>query len=148
MEIILREDVEKLGFKNDIVTVKNGYGLNYLIPQGKAVLATVSAKKVLAENLKQQAHKEAKVKEEAEALAAKIAKVTIKIGAKAGENGKIFGSINSIQLADAFKAQGLEVERKRISLKEDSVKTLGSYTATARLHKEVSQEFTFEVIAE
>ena len=148
MEIILREDVEKLGFKNDIVTVKNGYGLNYLIPQGKAVLATVSAKKVLAENLKQQAHKEAKVKEEAEALAAKIAKVTIKIGAKAGENGKIFGSINSIQLADAFKSQGLEVERKRISLKEDSVKTLGSYTATARLHKEVSQEFTFEVIAE
>ena len=134
MEIILREDVEKLGFKNDIVTVKNGYGLNYLIPQGKAVLATVSAKKVLAENLKQQAHKEAKVKEEAEALAAKIAKVTIKIGAKAGENGKIFGSINSIQLADAFKSQGLEVERKRISLKEDSVKTLGSYTATARLH--------------
>ncbi len=148
MEIILREDVEKLGFKNDIVTVKNGYGLNYLIPQGKAVLATVSAKKVLAENLKQQAHKEAKVREEAEALAAKIAKVTIKVGAKAGENGKIFGSINSIQLADAFKAQGLEVERKRISLKEDSVKTLGSYTATARLHKEVSQEFTFEVIAE
>ena len=148
MEVILKQDIQNLGFKDDIVKVKNGYGLNYLIPQGFAPLATESAKKVLAENQRQRAHKEAKVKEEAQKAAEKINGVSLSIGAKAGENGKIFGSVNTIQLAEAFKAKGLNVERKQILLKEDTIKTLGKYTATVQLHREVSAEFEFEVIEE
>ena len=148
MEVILKQDIQNLGFKDDIVKVKNGYGLNYLIPQGFASLATESAKKVLAENQRQRAHKEAKVKEEAQKAAEKINGVSLSIGAKAGENGKIFGSVNTIQLAEAFKAKGLNVERKQILLKEDTIKTLGKYTATVQLHREVSAEFEFEVLEE
>ncbi|MGB0166236.1 MAG: 50S ribosomal protein L9 [Luteibaculum sp.] len=148
MEVILKQDVQNLGYKDDVVSVKNGYGLNYLIPQGIAVLATASAKKVLAENQKQRAHKEEKIKKEAQALADKVAGVSISIGAKAGENGKIFGSVNTIQLADAFKAKGLEIDRKHIVLKEDTIKTLGKYSAQVKLHREVSAEFEFEVVEE
>ncbi|TXC81712.1 50S ribosomal protein L9 [Luteibaculum oceani] len=148
MEVILKKDVQNLGYKDELVTVKNGYGLNYLIPQGFAVLATESAKKVLAENQRQRAHKEAKIKDEAQKLADKVSGVKLTVGAKAGENGKIFGSVNTIQLAEAFKGKGLEIDRKHIILKDDSVKTLGSYKATVKLHREVSAEFEFEVIEE
>ncbi len=148
MEIILKTDVAKLGYKDEIVKVKNGYGLNYLIPQGLATLATPSSKKVLAENLKQRAHKEAKIKEEAAAKATAISAMTIKIGAKAGESGKIFGSVNTIQLADAIKAAGVEIDRKAIAIKGDAIKTLGTYTAEIKLHKEVNIEVQFDVIEE
>lgn len=148
MEVILKQDIQKLGYANDLVTVKNGYGLNYLIPQGLATLATASAKKVLAENMKQRAHKEEKIKQEAQVLADKINGTSLTIGAKAGDNGKIFGSVNTIQISDAFKAKGLTVDRRHIVLKEDSVKTLGKYNATVKLHREVSAEFEFEVIEE
>jgi len=148
MEVILKTDVAKLGYKDEIVKVRNGYGLNYLIPQGMAILATSSSKKVLAENLKQRAHKEAKIKEEAAKKAEAIAAMTIKIGAKAGETGKIFGSVNTIQLADAIKAAGVEIDRKAIAIKGDAIKTLGSYTAEIKLHKEVNLDVQFEVIEE
>ena len=146
MEIILKEDIENLGNKDELVTVKNGYGLNYLIPQGKAILATPGNKKQLEETIRQRAHKEAKLKEEAEKLAEKVKGMTIKIGAKAGENGRIFGSVNSIQLADAMKKDGLDIDRKKITLDQDAIKTLGKYTATIQLHKEVAVELDFEVI--
>ena len=148
MEVILKKDVEKLGFKDDVVTVKNGFARNYLIPQGMAILATESAKKVLAENLRQRAHKEAKIKDEAEALLANIEALELKDGAKAGEKGKIFGSVNNIQLADALKEAGFDIERKKIQLKEDTIKELGSYEATIVLHKEVKAILKFEVIGE
>ena len=148
MEVILKKDVEKLGFKDDVVTVKNGFARNYLIPQGMAILATESAKKVLAENLRQRAHKEAKIKDEAEALLANIEALELKVGAKAGEKGKIFGSVNNIQLADALKEAGFDIERKKIQLKEDTIKELGSYEATIVLHKEVKAILKFEVIGE
>jgi len=148
MEVILKTDVAKLGYKDEIVKVKNGYGLNYLIPQGMAILATSSSKKVLAENLKQRAHKEAKIKEEAAKKAEAISAMTLKIGAKAGETGKIFGSVNTIQLADAIKAAGVEIDRKAIAIKGDSIKTLGAYQAEIKLHKEVNIEVSFEVIEE
>ena len=148
MEIILKKDVEKLGYKDDIVTVKNGYARNFLIPQGVAILATESAKKVLAENLRQRAHKEAKIKEEAGALLGQIEGLSLKVGAKAGEKGKIFGSVNSIQLAEALKEAGFDIERKRIHLKEDTIKNLGEYEATIDLHKEVKATVKFEVVGE
>ncbi len=148
MEVILKQDVQNLGYKDELVTVKNGYGLNYLIPQGFAILATESAKKMLAETRKQRAHKEEKIKAEAAKLAEKIDGVSLSIGAKAGENGKIFGSVNTIQLAEAFKAKGLDVDRKTIMLKEDSIKTLGKYNATVKLHREVEAAFEFEVVEE
>jgi large subunit ribosomal protein L9 len=148
MEIILKKDVEKLGYKDDIVTVKNGFARNYLIPTGSAILATESARKILAENLKQRAHKEAKVKEEAEALLTKIEALALKVGAKAGEKGKIFGSVNNIQLAEALKEAGLDIERRKIQLKEDSIKNLGEYEAIIDLHKEVKATLKFEVIGE
>ncbi|MES2627852.1 MAG: 50S ribosomal protein L9 [Bacteroidota bacterium] len=148
MEVILKTDVAKLGYKDEVVKVRNGYGLNYLIPQGLASLATESAKKVLAENLKQRAHKESKIKEEAAKKAEAISAMTIKIGAKAGETGKIFGSVNTIQLADAIKASGVEIDRKAIAIKGDAIKTLGNYTAEIKLHKEVNIEIPFEVIEE
>ncbi len=150
MELILKQDVTKLGYKDDIVKVKNGYGLNYLIPQGFAQLATESAKKVHAENMKQRAFKLEKIKQDATKVAEKLTGASLKIGTKAGETGKIFGSINTIQIADAIKSQyGFEVERKNINiLAADTVKMLGTYKANVRLHKEISVEIEFEVVAE
>ncbi len=148
MKVILKKDIEKLGYKDDIVTVKNGYARNFLIPKGIGILATESAQKVLAENLKQRAHKEAKVKEEAEGLLAKIEGLSLKVGAKAGEKGKIFGSVNNIQLAEALKEAGFEIERRKIQLKEDTIKNLGEYEAIIDLHKEVKAKLKFEVIGE
>lgn len=147
MEIILLEDVQNLGYKDDVVSVKNGYGRNYLIPQGKAILATPSAKKVLAENLKQRAHKLAKIKADAEELAAKINGISLTIGAKTSATGTIFGSVNNIQLAEALAKKGFKIDRKVIYI-NDNVKELGTYKATVKLHKEVSAEINFEVVAE
>lgn len=147
MEIILKENVAGLGYKDDIVTVKDGYGRNYLIPTGKGVIASASAKKVLAENLKQRAHKLAKIKADAEELAAKLAKVeTIKIATKVSSTGTIFGSVNSLHIADELNKLGFEIDRKTISVKD--VKEVGAYTATIKLHKEVSVDVPFEVVAE
>lgn len=149
MEVILKKDVDNLGDKNDLVSVKSGYARNYLVPQGLAVVATESAKKVRNEDMKQRAHREAKLIEEATKLLKKIQDGNVKVGAKAGEGDKIFGSVNSIQVAEAIKtATGVEVERKKVGLKESTVKTLGKYTATIKLHKEVEGEFEFEVVAE
>ena len=147
MEIILKEDVANLGYKDDIVTVKDGYGRNFLIPTGKAVVATESAKKVLAENLKQRAHKLAKIKADAEELAAKLKDVTLTIGAKTSSTGTIFGSVTNIQIAEELAKKGFSIDRKAIYIKE-SVKEIGNYTATVKLHKEVSVEIPFEVVAE
>jgi large subunit ribosomal protein L9 len=148
MEIILKKNVDNLGYKDDIVTVKPGYARNFLIPQGYAVLANASAKKAHAEVLKQRAHKEVKIKEEAQGIAAKLEGVTVKIAAKVGENGKIFGSVNTVQLSEALKAQGIEIDRKSLRIKEEPIKEIGSYTAEANLHKEVSVSFAFEVAGE
>ena len=148
MEIILKQDLKGLGFKNDIVKVKNGYGRNFLIPQRIAVLATESNKKMQAEEIKQSSFKEQKLRNEATAMAAKFADVTVKVGAKAGESGKIFGSVTNIQLADALKKAGYDVERKNIEMNEDAIKALGTYTAKVRLFKEITATINFEVIAE
>lgn len=150
MEIILKQDVDNLGYRDDLVTVKSGYARNYLLPKGMAVLASESAKKVRNENLKQRAHREAKLREEAEVLGAKLAAATVKVGAKVGDGGtRIFGSVNNIQVAEAVKtAIGVELDRKKIVLKGDAIKEVGTYTATVRLHKDVAQEFQFEVVAE
>jgi len=147
MELILIEDVAGLGYKNDIVSVKKGYGRNYLIPQGKAVIASESARKVLAENLKQRAHKLAKIKADAEELAAKLAPVALTIATKVSSTGTIFGAVGNIQIAEALAKLGFEIDRKTIIVK-DTVKEVGSYTATVKLHKEVSVEIPFEVVAE
>jgi large subunit ribosomal protein L9 len=148
MEVILKQDLKGLGYKNDIVKVKNGYGRNFLIPQRIAVLATDSNKKMQAEEIKQSSFKEQKLRNEATAMAAKFADVTVKVGAKAGESGKIFGSVTNIQLADALKKAGYEVERKNIEMNEDAIKALGTYSAKVRLFKEISATINFEVIAE
>ena len=148
MDVILKQDVERLGAKNDIVTVKTGYARNYLIPQGFAIAATESARKVVAETIRQQSHKALKALEDAKAVAEKMAGVSVKIGAKAGESGKIFGSVNNIQVAEALAAAGYEVERKNIDLGTDTIRDLGSYTAKVKLHKEVVAEIAFEVVAE
>lgn len=148
MEIILKKDVDRLGSQHDIVTVKSGFARNFLIPQGMAVAATPSAKKVVAEVIKQQSHKAAKAMDEATKIAAKLEGLSIKIGAKAGESGKIFGSVNSIQIADAIQAAGQTVDRKSIHITEDSIKELGSYEATIKLHKEVTATVKFEVVAD
>ncbi len=147
MEIILLEDVNNLGYKDDVVTVKNGYGRNFLIPQKKAILATPSAKKVLAENLKQRAHKLEKIKKEATELAEKLNGLSLSIGAKASATGTIFGSVNNIQIAEGLAKKGFTVDRKSIIIKE-AVKELGTYKATLKLHKDVSAEISFEVVAE
>ncbi|SFC48013.1 large subunit ribosomal protein L9 [Parapedobacter composti] len=147
MEVILKQDIKKLGEKDDIVTVKPGYGRNYLIPQGYAVLATESAKKVLAENIRQAQFKQEKIKKDALELAGKLEGVKLSIGAKAGESGKIFGSVNSIQIADALKKQGFEVDRRRITF-ETEPKVVGEYVANLNLHKEVKVQVPFEVVAE
>lgn len=147
MKIILKEDVHGLGYKDDVVEVKDGYGRNFLIPTGKAVIASESALKVLAENQRQRAHKLARIKAEAETLAAALADVTLTIGAKASASGTIFGSVNNIQIAEALEKAGHTVDRKVIVLK-NPVKELGQYTATLKLHKEVTVEIPFEVVAE
>lgn len=147
MQVILKEDILNLGYKDEIVTVKDGYGRNYLIPQGKAVIASESAKKVLAENMKQRAHKLEKIKKDAEALAAKLDGVSLTIGAKTSSTGTIFGSVTNIQIAEALEKLGYNVDRKVIIIK-DAVKEVGTYKATAKLHKEVSVEIPFEVISE
>ena len=147
MEIILKEDIANLGYKNDIVTVKSGYGRNYLIPTGKAVIASPAAKKMLAEELKQRAHKLEKIKKDAEALAAQLEGVSLKIATKVSSTGTIFGSVGSIQIAEELEKLGHKIDRKIIFVK-DAVKEVGSYKATVRLHTEVSVEIPFEVVAE
>ena len=146
MEIILLTDIANLGHKDDIVDVKQGYGRNYLIPQGYAILATPSARKVVAENLRQRAHKEAKLKAEAEEIAAQLAEVKLTIGAKTSTTGKIFGSVNSIMISESLKEKGFDIDRKKIVLKD--VKEIGTYTALIKLHREVKVDVEFEVVSE
>lgn len=148
MEVILKQDVEHLGFANDLVNVKNGYARNYLLPRGLAVSATASERKQLAETLKQRAHKEAKLREEADKNAAKLAGMEVKIAAKVGEKGRIFGSINTIMLSDAFKGLGVEVDRKHIKIKGEAIKTIGKYEADVTFHRDVVKTVTFEVVEE
>jgi large subunit ribosomal protein L9 len=147
MEVILKQDVTGLGYKNDIVKVKPGYGRNYLIPTGAAIIANESNKRVVAENVRQAAHKAEKIKQDAEALAAKIGELTVEIGTKAGETGKIFGAVTALQVADVLKAKGFEVDRKKVHFKEQP-KQLGTYTVTLDLHKEVKHTITVNVVAE
>jgi ribosomal protein L9 len=147
MEIILKEDVQNLGYKDDIVKVKDGYGRNYLIPTGKAIIASESARKVLAENHKQRAHKLAKIKADAEALAKKLEGLTLTIGTKTSSSGVIFGSVNSIQVAEALEKEGFTIDRKIIVIK-DNIKEIGNYTAVIRLHKEVSPVVKLVVVSE
>lgn len=148
MEVILKQDVKNLGYKDDVVNVKPGYGRNFLIPKNLAHMATVSSKKVLAETVKQRAFKEQKVRAAAETTAAKLKDMIVKVGAKVGESGKIFGSVTSVQLADAIKKLGYEVDRKNITMNEDSIKSVGTYTADIRFHKEVTGTVSFEVVQE
>ena len=148
MEIILLQDVANLGSKDDVLVVKNGYGRNYLIPQKLAILATPSTKKILSENLKQRAHKEAKLKDEALKQAEILKTISIVIGAKTSSTGKIFGSVNNIQVAEALKEKGFEVDRKQITIKEDSIKEIGKHTARVKFHREVVVDLEFEVVAE
>lgn len=148
MEVILKQDVEHLGHKDELVAVKNGYARNFLIPRKFAVEASEANKKMLAETIKQRKHKEEKLKKEAQAVAAKLSKEVVKVGAKAGSEGKIFGSVTSLQLANALQAMGYQVDRKAVSLKDDHVKNLGTYQANVKLHKEVVAAVTFEVVAE
>jgi large subunit ribosomal protein L9 len=148
MEIILLQDVQKLGQKDDLVHVKDGYGRNFLIPRGFAVAATSSARKMHAENLKQRAHKEEKIKAVAQELASKMAGLKIVVGAKTSTSGKIFGSVNTIQIAEALKEKGFDIDRKSISLPEDQIKEVGNYKAVIKLHREVKVDVDFEIIAE
>jgi len=148
MEIILLQDVQKLGQKDDLVHVKDGYGRNYLIPRGYAIAATPSARKMHSENLKQRAHKEEKIKAEAQDLAAKMTDLKIVVGAKTSSSGKIFGSVNTIQIAEALKEKGFEIDRKSISLPEDLIKEIGKYKAVVKLHRDVKVEIDFEIVAE
>ena len=146
MQVILKEDVANLGYKDDIVNVKPGYGRNYLIPTGKAVIATESAKKVLAENLKQRAHKLEKIKNDAVALAEKLKEVSLVISTKVSPTGSIYGSVSNIQIADELAKLGFEIDRKSINVED--VKAVGNYVAKVKLHKEISAEIPFEVVAE
>jgi large subunit ribosomal protein L9 len=147
MEVILKQDVQGLGYKNDVVKVKPGYGRNFLIPNGVALIANESNKKLIAENTRQAAHKAAKVKQDAEGIAQKIGELTIEIKTKAGESGKIFGAVTSLQIADVLKSKGFDIDRKRVILKE-TPKQLGTYHATLDLHKEVKHEITVNVVGE
>lgn len=147
MDVILKEDVANLGLKDDIVTVKDGYGRNYLIPRGYAILATESARKVHAENQRQRAHKEAKLRDEAVALAEKIDGIKLTIGAKTSSTGKIFGSVNNIQLAEMLEAEGHTIDRKNITIK-DQVKEVGTYSAVVKLYRDVTATIEFEVVSE
>ena len=148
MEIILKKNVDGLGEIDDLITVKDGYGRNYLIPNGTAKLATASEKKVREENLRQRSHKIEKIKKEAEATASKLAETSLKVGAKVGENGKIFGSVTNVQLADALSALGFSVERKNIVIVNEPIKQIGTYEAKVKLHRDIETTFNFEVIEE
>ncbi|MCB9184683.1 MAG: 50S ribosomal protein L9 [Flavobacteriales bacterium] len=148
MEVILKKDVEHLGYANDVVKVKDGYARNYLLPRGLAVSATPSEKKQLEETLKQRAHKLAKIKADAEALATSVEGKTLKIGAKVGEKGRIFGSVNTIMIADALKAMGFEVDRKGIKIKGEAIKSVGKYEAEVAFHRDVVRTIPFEVVEE
>lgn len=148
MELILKQDVENLGFKDDVVTVKNGYGRNFLIPHGHAILATSSAKKVLAENVKQRAFKEAKIIEDATKIANAIKDLEIKIASKVGSGDKLFGSVNNSNVAEAIAKSGVEIDKKFIKVTGGSVKRLGKYNAAVRLHRAVVADIVFEVVAE
>lgn len=147
MEIILKTDIKGLGYKNDLVSVKPGYGRNYLIPQGFAVLATGSNKKILAENIKQAAHKAEKIKTEAENIAARIAETTLEIKAKIGDTGKIFGKVTTLQISDALATKGFEIDRKKIAITV-SVEGAGEFTADIDLHREVKTQVKFVVVGE
>ena len=146
MEIILKQDIQGLGYKNDTVSVKPGYGRNYLIPQGFAIIANNSNSKMIAENIKQAAHKAEKIKTEAESLAASIGELVLEIGTKAGDSGKIFGAITTLQVSDGLKAKGFEVDRKKI--KFETIKQIGEYSATIHLHREVKHHIKISVVAE
>ena len=148
MQIILKQDVDNLGYKNDVVKVRDGYARNFLIPNGFAQVASDSNLKMLKENMKQQSHKAEKMLAEAKALAEKIQGTTVEVSAKVGDSGKIFGSINTVVLAEALKKAGYNVERKTLHILDDGIKTIGTYKATAQLHKEVKVEFNFNVVAE
>ena len=148
MEVILKQDLNNLGSKDDIVRVKNGYARNYLIPRGMAINATESSKKVHTELLKQRSHKEAKVKEQAMELAEKMKGLKITLGAKTSTKGKIFGSVNTIQIAEALAEKGFEIDRKNISIKDDIVKEVGTYTAKVKLHREVIVDVSFDIVSE
>ncbi len=147
MEVILKQDVTGVGYKNDIVKVKAGYGNNYLIPNGFALIASESNKRLTIENVRQAAHKASKIKQDAEAIAAKVGDLTIEIGTKAGESGKIFGAVTALQIADVLKSKGFDIDRKKVHLKEVP-KQLGTYTVTLDLHKEVKHEIQVKVVAE
>ena len=148
MDIILKQDIQSLGHKDDIITVKDGYARNFLIPKGLAVNATASVKKMHKEILNQRAHKEEQIRKEAEAIADKMKDIKLTIGAKTSTKGKIFGSVNTIQLAESLKAEGFEIDRKDITIKEELIKEVGSYTASVKLHREVIIEIPFDIIAE
>ena len=148
MEIILKKDVANLGHADDVVEVKTGYAVNYLIPQGLAIFATPSAKKVLAENIRQRAHKETKLRADAEALAAKLGEVAVKVAVKVSESGKIYGSVTTAQIADALVAAGVEIDKKDITIVSDSVKELGTYEASVKCYKDIKGTVKFEVVAE
>jgi large subunit ribosomal protein L9 len=148
MEVILKKNVDKLGYTNEVVTVKPGYGRNFLIPQGYAVLATASAKKAHEEIMRQKSHKESKMLTEAQAIATKLADVAVSIATKAGENGKIFGSVNTVQLAEALRGQGFDIDRKSLKIKDEPIRELGTFEAEANLYKGVKQSFKFDVISE
>ena len=148
MDVILLQDVPKLGQKDDMVHVKNGYGWNYLIPKGYAIAATPSAKKMHAENLRQRAHKEEKIKIAAQEIAGKLEGVKITVGAKTSTSGKIFGSVNTIQIAESLKEKGFDIDRKNITLPLDQIKEVGSYKAVIKLHREVKVEIEFEIKGE
>lgn len=147
MEVILTQDVQGLGYKNDVVKVKSGYGRNYLIPKGIAMVANASNRKMVEENIRQAAHKAEKLRKDAEELAEQIGELVLEIGAKVGESGKIFGAITSLQISDALKEKGFEIDRKRIIF-NTKVKEVGEYLITLDLHKEVKKEVPFKVVAE
>ncbi|MBU2019221.1 MAG: 50S ribosomal protein L9 [Bacteroidetes bacterium] len=148
MEVILKKTVDKLGFKDELVSVKPGYGRNFLIPQGYAVLATASAKKAHAETMKQRSHKESKILAEAEEVCAKLNDFSITIATKAGENGKIFGSVNTVQISEALKKEGFDIDRKALKIKQDPIREVGSYEGEANIHKGVRATFKIEVVGE
>lgn len=148
MEVILKKNVDKLGYANEIVKVKPGYGRNFLIPQGYAILATASAKKAHEEIMRQKAHKETKLLAEAQELAGKLETLTVTIHTKAGENGKIFGSVNTVQLSEALKKAGFDIDRKSLKIKDEPIKEVGTYQAEVNLHKGVKPVFNFEVVGE
>jgi large subunit ribosomal protein L9 len=147
MEVILTQDIQGLGYKNDVVKVKSGYGRNYLIPQGMAIVANVSNRKMIDENIRQAAHKAEKIQKDAEELADAIGDIELEIGAKVGESGKIFGAITTLQISDALKEKGFDLDRKKISFQSD-VKSVGKYVAILDLHKEVKKEISFNVVSE